>query len=168
MAIDNADARDTMHAIRPVRFAVVGCGHIGKRHIEMIQRNPEAELSAICDILPLNRLGFDSCIAHGTSNIPYFSDVNALLASDIVFDVLNICIPNGLHASIAVKGLEAGRHVVIEKPMALHTDEAGKILYTAEQYDKKVFCVMQNRYSPPSVWIKNLVDSGKLGNNGFA
>ncbi|MDR0769437.1 MAG: Gfo/Idh/MocA family oxidoreductase [Dysgonamonadaceae bacterium] len=135
-----------------IRFAVVGCGHIGKRHIEMIDRNPEAELAAVCDILSVS-----------SGNAPYFSSLDDLLQSGVAFDVLNICTPNGLHAPMAIRGLQAGYHVVIEKPMALNTEEAGLILSTAGQYQRKVFCVMQNRYSPPSVWIKNMVDSGKLG-----
>jgi predicted dehydrogenase len=142
-----------------VRFAVVGCGHIGKRHIEMISRNPEAELLAVCDINPdaladVRKGGFEA--------LPY-QNINDLLSSEIKFDVLNICVPNGLHAELAVRALETGHHVVIEKPMALNTSDAGKILFTSEKFDKRVFCVMQNRYSPPSVWIKDLLESGKLG-----
>jgi len=146
-----------------VRFAVVGCGHIGKRHIEMIQRNPEAELIAVCDILPLERLGLNSLTTNHLPLTTYFPSLESMLSSAPAFDVLNICVPNGLHAAMAIRGMETGHHVVIEKPMALNTEEAGKILTAAEQYDKKVFCVMQNRYSPPSVWIKEMVDSGRLG-----
>jgi predicted dehydrogenase len=146
-----------------IRFAVVGCGHIGKRHIEMISRNPEAELVAVCDILPQELLNLDSCTVHRAPCTPFFSSIENLLNTDIPIDVINICTPNGLHAEIAIRALETGHHVVIEKPMALNTEDAGKILQTAEIYGKKVFCVMQNRYSPPSVWIKDLVDSGKLG-----
>ncbi|MDR3219857.1 MAG: Gfo/Idh/MocA family oxidoreductase [Dysgonamonadaceae bacterium] len=141
-----------------IRFAVVGCGHIGKRHIEMIQRNPEADLVAVCDILPASQLNLTP-----STDCPLLASLADLLSSHLCFDVLNICTPNGLHAPIAVRALETGHHVVIEKPMALHTEEAGKILFTAENYGRKVFCVMQNRYSPPSVWIKELIDSGKLG-----
>ncbi|MDR0613394.1 MAG: Gfo/Idh/MocA family oxidoreductase [Dysgonamonadaceae bacterium] len=135
-----------------IKFAVVGCGHIGKRHIEMIGRNPETELVAVCDILPFS-----------ASHVPCFSSLDNLLKSDLAFDVLNICTPNGLHAGMAIEGLQTGHHVVVEKPMALNTKEAGLILSTSEKQGKKVFCVMQNRYSPPSVWMKNLVDSGQLG-----
>jgi len=155
---------------RKVKFAVIGCGHIGKRHIEMIQRNPEAELTAVCDILPLEHLGLNSLTANRlplpTNRLPltvYHSSLESLLSANIPFDVLNICVPNGLHAAMAIRGIETGHHAVIEKPMALNTEEAGKILTAADQYDKKVFCVMQNRYSPPSVWIKEMVDSGRLG-----
>jgi predicted dehydrogenase len=139
-----------------IRFAVVGCGHIGKRHIEMIQRNPEAELVAVCDIDPVVIQSLCHC------GLDPQSHLNEMLSS-VEFDILNICTPNGLHAEMAIRALESGHHVVIEKPMALNTEDAGKILRTAEIYDKKVFCVMQNRYSPPSVWIKDMVDSGKLG-----
>ena len=142
-----------------IRFAVVGCGHIGKRHIEMIQRNPEAELVATCDILPPEQLNLSSL----TNSCSHFIDLADLLSSNIQFDVLNICTPNGLHASMAVKALDTGHHVVIEKPMALNTEEAEKVLVTAERQAKQVFCVMQNRYSPPSVWIKEMIESGRLG-----
>jgi predicted dehydrogenase len=140
-----------------VRFAVVGCGHIGKRHIEMIERNPEAELVAVCDINPNAFHGMADQVRHDRL-------LEDMLAADIEFDVLNICVPNGLHAEMAIRGLETGHHVVIEKPMALNTADAERILATAAQYDKKVFCVMQNRYSPPSVWIKDVIDRKLLGN----
>jgi predicted dehydrogenase len=139
----------------------VGCGHIGKRHIEMIQRNPEAELLAVCDILPPEQLNFPASVLR--SPFPIFRSIEDLLNSNLPIDVINICVPNGLHAKMAIRSLETGHHVVIEKPMALNMQDAGKILFTAEKYQKRVFCVMQNRYSPPSVWIKDLVDSGKLG-----
>lgn len=140
-----------------IKFAVVGCGHIGKRHIEMIQRNPEAELVAVCDILSYEELGLKS--VHCSQ---FTTDLNDLLRS-FEFDVLNICTPNGLHASMAIEALGSGHHVVIEKPMALNTYDAEKVLFTAEKQEKNVFCVMQNRYSPPSVWIKEVLESGILG-----
>lgn len=141
-----------------IKFAVVGCGHIGKRHAEMISRNPSAELAALCDILPESTLGMEACSA------PFFSSIEDLLASDIAIDVVNVCTPNGLHASMAIQAVSAGHHVVIEKPMALNRSDAENVLLTAEHKKKFVFCVMQNRYSPPSVWIKELLESGKLGN----
>ena len=163
METDNGATRLSVNGQRKVRFAVAGCGHIGKRHIEMIQRNPEAELAAICDILPLDSLNLSASLITSQSPLHYFPDLESLLSSGIPFDVLNICVPNGLHATMAIRGMETGHHAVIEKPMALNTEDAGKILSIAEQYDKKVFCVMQNRYSPPSVWIKEMIDSGRLG-----
>ena len=140
-----------------IRFAVVGCGHIGKRHAEMITRDAGAELVALCDIRPQEELGIEAY------PVTFFSSINDLLASDFEIDVINICTPNGLHASMAIQALEAGHHVVIEKPMALSLADAEKVIYTSLRYSKQVFCVMQNRYSPPSVWMKEMVESGRLG-----
>jgi predicted dehydrogenase len=147
-----------------IRFAVVGCGHIGKRHIEMISRNSEAELVAACDILPVEKLNFPENF-FTDCRLPFavYPSLSGLLSSGLAFDVLNICTPNGFHAEMAVQALETDHHTVIEKPMALNTGDALKILDKADKFGKKVFCVMQNRYSPPSVWIKDLVNSGKLG-----
>ncbi|MDR1601232.1 MAG: Gfo/Idh/MocA family oxidoreductase [Tannerella sp.] len=142
---------------KDIRFAVVGCGHIGKRHAEMIARESGATLAALCDILPREKLDVD------TYDVPFTGDFDELLSGGLPFDVVCICTPNGLHAPMAVRAIETGHHVVIEKPMALTAADAEKIVHASLKYRKHVFCVMQNRYSPPSVWIKELVESGRLG-----
>jgi predicted dehydrogenase len=140
-----------------IRFAVVGCGHIGKRHAGMIVRENGAKLVALCDIKSKEALGI------GEYDMPFFNDYDELLKSDTPLDVINICTPNGLHASMAIKAIEAGYHVVIEKPMSLTVADAEKILFAGLKYHREIFCVMQNRYSPPSVWIKEVIESGRLG-----
>ena len=140
-----------------IRFAVIGCGHIGKRHAEMIMRESGAELVALCDVKPKHETGVDFY------PVPFFRNIDELLNSNVSFDVLNICTPNGLHASMALSALKAGYHVVIEKPMSLTAADAEKIVFAGLQYRKHIFCVMQNRYSPPSVWIKEMVESCRLG-----
>ena len=142
---------------KKIRFAVVGCGHIGKRHAEMVVRDPGAELVALCDIRPKEELGIE------VYPVAFFSDMTSLLQSSLDIDVINICVPNGLHAELAIQAIESGHHVVIEKPMALQVQDAERVLQTSLKYQKEVFCVMQNRYSPPSVWIKQMIDSGRLG-----
>ncbi len=140
-----------------IKFAVVGCGHIGKRHAEMVSRNPHAELVALVDTKNKEQLSIDSF------NVPFYSSLTELLSSGIEVDVINIATPNGFHASQALECLEAQKHVVIEKPMALRKSDAEKVIFKALQVHRNVFAVMQNRYSPPSVWIKDLVNSGTLG-----
>ncbi|MBU0696473.1 MAG: Gfo/Idh/MocA family oxidoreductase [Bacteroidetes bacterium] len=142
---------------KKVKFAVVGCGHIGKRHAEMIVRNPEAELVALVDVKPAAALG---AIETG---IPLFNSVDELLAADLEFDVVNICTPNGFHAEHSLKALDQRKHIVVEKPMALNKSDAEKVIFKALHVHKYLFAVMQNRYSPPSVWIKEMIESGKLG-----
>lgn len=140
-----------------IKFGVIGCGHIGKRHAEMICRDKGAELVALCDILPREELGIEAY------KVPLYSDLDSLLKAHPDIDVLNICTPNGLHAPLAIQALKSGHHVVIEKPIALSKKDAEEIISVSLRMHKYVFCVMQNRYSPPSVWIKELVDSGKIG-----
>jgi predicted dehydrogenase len=77
--------------------------------------------------------------------------------------VVNICTPNGLHAQQAIEALKHKKHVVVEKPMALSKADAEKIIYKALQVSRHVFVVMQNRYSPPSVWLKEVMDKKVLG-----
>ena len=143
--------------MKKVRFAVIGMGHIGKRHAEMIRRNEQAELVAVCDIISPKELGISAL-----SEI-FYNSLSELLAKEKDIDVVNICVPNGLHAELALKALDSGKHVVIEKPMALSRLDAENILARSKERGCDVFCVMQNRYSPPSVWLKEIVESGILG-----
>ncbi|HRD51577.1 MAG TPA: Gfo/Idh/MocA family oxidoreductase [Flavobacteriales bacterium] len=140
-----------------IRFAVVGCGHIGKRHAEMIQRHPECELVALCDSRQKEDLGIERLDA------PFFNSMDAMLSAMPGIEVVNICTPNGLHAEMSLKALEALKHVVCEKPMALTKASCEAVLFKALQVHRTVFGVMQNRYSPPSQWIKGVVEQGLLG-----
>lgn len=142
---------------KPVKFAVVGVGHVGKRHIEMIEKNQEAKLVGICDVKSKEELGLKN------NTIPFFSSIDELLASDMEIDVINICTPNGLHAEHALKSLEKKKNVVCEKPMALTKADCEAIIFKALKMQKNVFCVMQNRYSPPSLWVKDLIEKNILG-----
>lgn len=139
-----------------IRFAVIGQGHIGKRHAEMVERNPHAELAAVCDIRTA-----EECKVN--LDVPYYKSIDDLLARESNLDVVNICTPNGLHAEMALKALNKGLHVVVEKPMALTKVDAEKLVFKSLERSKHVFCVMQNRYSPPSVWLKTVMEQKLLG-----
>ena len=82
---------------KKIKFAVIGCGHIGKRHAEMVTRDPGAELVALCDIRPCEELGIEAY------DVPFFSSLTELLQSGISIDVVNVCTPNGLHAAMAIQ-----------------------------------------------------------------
>lgn len=142
---------------KKVKFAVIGCGHIGKRHAEMIKRNHEAELVALCDVLSFEKLNIESL------DVPLYTSMNQMLQNHPEIEVVNIATPNGFHCSHALEALEAKKHVVIEKPMALSKADAEKVIFKALKVHRQVFAVMQNRYSPPSVWIKEMVESARLG-----
>jgi UDP-N-acetyl-2-amino-2-deoxyglucuronate dehydrogenase len=140
-----------------VKFAIVGAGHIGKRHAEMVTRNSEAELVAMCDTRSK-----EECNAT-QFNVPFFNSIEELLKSGLDFDVVNICSPNGLHAKQSILALEKKKHVVCEKPMGLTKADCEAIIFKSLQVSKNVFCVMQNRYSPPSAWIKDVIDRKIMG-----
>ena len=142
---------------RKVKFAVIGVGHIGKRHAEMIARHPFAELVALIDVKKEEELN----ISH--LNAPLYSSLKSFLETSVEVDVINIATPNGFHAQQAIECLEARKHVVIEKPIALSKADAEAVIFKSLQVSRNVFAVMQNRYSPPSVWIKDLIENNILG-----
>ncbi len=142
---------------KKVKFAIVGCGHIGKRHAEMAARNPEAELVALCDVADKTSLGIERF------EVPFFASIDELLASDIQIDVLNICTPNGVHSEQAEKALDKGIHIVVEKPIGLSKAKCENVIFKALRNHKHVFAVMQNRYSPPSDWLKDIVENKIIG-----
>ncbi len=142
---------------KKIKFAVVGQGHIGKRHAEMIRRHDDTQLVAVCDVLPKEKLGIENITEK------FYSSIEKMLESHPEIDVINIASPNGLHAKHALLALEAQKHIVCEKPMALTKADCENIIFKALNVHKQVFCVMQNRYSPPSEWIKQLIDQKQLG-----
>ncbi len=142
---------------RKIKFAVLGQGHIGKRHAEMVRRNPETELIAVCDLQSKDKIGLNDLTEK------FYSTPEELFAAHPEVEVVSVCTPNGLHASQSLLALEANKHVVVEKPMALHRQDCEQLIFKALQMHKQVFCVMQNRYSPPSVWMKEIVDSKIIG-----
>lgn len=146
-----------MTSEQKIKFAVIGCGHIGKRHAEMITRNTESELVALIDIKDKKEIGIENYDA------PFFNSLEDFFDSGIEVDVVNIATPNGYHVEHALKCLNEKKHIVVEKPMALNKRDAEKVIFKALHVHKHLFAVMQNRHSPPSIWIKQLTESGKLG-----
>ena len=140
-----------------IKVAVLGQGHIGKRHAEMIRRNPACELVAVCDIRTREETGCEGIVE------PYFQSSDELFASGLEMDVVHICTPNGLHAAQSIRALENRCHVVVEKPMGLSKAECEQVIFKALEMHRRVFAVMQNRYSPPAKWLKSVVESGVLG-----
>ena len=140
-----------------IKFAVIGYGHIGKRHAEMVRNNPNSELIAVCDIKTTEEVGAEAI------EESFYPSYEALLAADLDIDVINICVPNGLHTDYALQALEQHKHVVVEKPIALTRHDAERMVFKSLEVSRHVFCVMQNRYSPPSEWLKKIVSEKIIG-----
>ena len=141
-----------------IHFGVIGYGNIGKRHARHIMAHLDARLTAICDNVSAN---FEA-IPQTLSYIPRFNDYRQVLTMPEV-EVVNICTPNFLHAPMTIAALEAGKHVVCEKPMAISSQDCAQMIAAAAANDRKLFVVKQNRYNPPIVAVKELLDKGILG-----
>lgn len=139
-----------------LKFAIIGCGRIAQRHAEHIHRL--GLLVAVCDIIPSKAESLASLYAAKS-----YSSIESLLANEPTVDVVSICTPNGLHATHSISALNAGFHVLVEKPMAITVEDCDKMIETAKHNKKHLFAIKQNRYNPPVVAVKNAIDNGRLG-----
>ena len=147
----------------PVKFAVVGCGHIGKRHAAMIQAATEAQLVAVVDNAwqeaDLDDLGRAGSWAEGAQ--AHTSLSQALQAHDV--DVVAVATPNGSHVELACQAIDAGCHVVLEKPMGLDATSVEGLQARAHEAGLLVFGVMQNRHAPAAEWLNVSHGRGQFG-----
>lgn len=139
-----------------LRFGILGAGYIGKRHAEHICNHPEAELAGVYDIKPERA----KALAELFNTQPFYTLESFL---EVPMDVVNICTPNGLHAQGAIAALKSQKHVVVEKPMALNSEDCEQMIHEAMNRHLNLFVVKQNRYNPPIVALKKLMEEGKLG-----
>ncbi len=137
-------------------FAIIGCGRIAKRHAEQISK--VGRLAAVCDIVYDN--AFELAEAYGAN---LYLTIEDLLENEKEVDVVAICTPNGLHAHHSILSLKAQKHVLCEKPLAIDYEDAKKMLRVAQQTDRQLYVVKQNRYNPPVMALKELLTEDKLG-----
>lgn len=141
-----------------INFAVVGCGNIGRRHLAVISEEPRARLVAFCDSNP----EVVQELAALYPDIPCYTEYTKMLTlADI--DVVNICTPHGLHATMAIAATEAKKNVLVEKPMALFSADCVKMIEVAKANNVQVMVVKQNRFNVPIALTKKALDSGMMG-----
>jgi len=137
-------------------FAVIGCGNIGKRHASHIYNY--ARLAAVCDtdLMKAQALG-------SQYNTNIYSSLDELISKGYEIDVIAICTPNGLHAAQTIECLQAGHHVVCEKPMAISSVDCRQMIVASEQSNKQLFIVKQNRFNSAVVQLKKALELNALG-----
>jgi predicted dehydrogenase len=142
-----------------IRFAIIGCGRIAKRHAELLGAGQVegAELTAVCDLVPERATSFSK-----RYGVPAFTSVESLLAFEDI-DAVSVLSPSGMHADHAVAAAISGRHVVVEKPMALTLADADRMVQAAEEAGVRLFVVKQNRFNVPVVKARQALDAGRLG-----
>jgi len=138
------------------KFAIIGCGQIAARHAEQIKKH--GQLVAVCDVVNEKAATLGKKYSSKT-----YCSIEELLAKEEGIDIVSICTPNGLHAAHSIKSLKAGKNVLCEKPMAITTASALQMIEAEKQSGKRLFVVKQNRYNPPVVFIKKLIEGNRLG-----
>jgi len=139
-----------------IKFALIGCGRIAQRHAEHI--NHFGKLTAVCDIISEKA----DKLAKQYNARAYYS-IEDLLNSEKDVEVVAITSPNGLHYEHTIKSLQAAKHVLCEKPMAIKVHDCGEMIKEAEKANRRLFIVKQNRFNPPVQAVKSIIDEDKLG-----
>ncbi len=140
-----------------LNFALIGCGRVAPRHAGSLIDLTGARLVAVADVIERRaahfaaEYGAEACL-----------DYRRLLDRPDV-DVVNICTPSGLHAAMAIEAMQAGKHVLVEKPMALSLEHADAMIASARANRVRLGVVLQNRYNPPMLALRRAVDEGRLG-----
>jgi len=141
-----------------LRIGVIGAGNIGRVHIAAFKACPKVELVGVTDSLPALALK-----AKETYGIPKtYPDAKALV-SDRGLDAVVVAVPNRFHAEHAVAAMEAGKHVLLEKPMALNSREAMEIVKAQRRTGKVLMMAHQMRWNWLSMEMRKLIDRGHLG-----
>lgn len=147
----------TSTSTRP-RFAIVGAGVIGKEHGKvMSQLDDRLELVAVVDV----ELDRAEALAAERGGKAFASLTEALEATDI--DVVSVCTPTGRHGVVAIEALEAGKHVVIEKPAEVTTDKTDAIIAAQKQAGTLVTVISQHRFDPATEVVLQAIQDGRLG-----
>ncbi|MBK7587813.1 MAG: Gfo/Idh/MocA family oxidoreductase [Bacteroidetes bacterium] len=139
-----------------IKFAIIGYGNIGKRHAQHILANVEATLTAVCDCVDT---AFDDTLP---ASVKRYTDFTLFL-QECDADVINVCTPNYLHHMHTIQSLQSGKHVVCEKPMAISSIQCEEMIQVANEMNKTIYVVKQNRYNEPVQQVKKLIDEHILG-----
>lgn len=149
-----------------LRVAVIGCGGIANgKHFPSLKKIESVELVAFCD-LEIDRAK-KAVLEYGGEGAKVYEDYRELL-KDAFIDVVHVCTPNISHAEISIAALEAGKHVMCEKPMAINYSEAKRMVDTAARTGKKLTIGYNNRFRPDSQHLKKLCERGDFGEVYFA
>ena len=149
-----------------VRIGVIGCGGIANgKHMPAEKRNPAAEMVAFCDLI--EERAVKARADYGKPEDKVYTDYRELL-KDKSIDAVLVLTPNCSHCEITVAALEAGKHVMCEKPMAMNYEEAKKMIAARDKAGKVVTIGYQNRYRKDSIYLKQQAEAGMFGDVYYA
>jgi predicted dehydrogenase len=142
-----------------LNFALVGCGRIAKRHSELLGFNEidEAKLVSVCD----NVIDKANKIAE-QFKVSAYQDMDEMMKSESI-DVVVVLTPSGLHAEHVINLSKYGKHIMVEKPMALTVKDTENMIYACDVNNIKLFIIKQNRFNVPVVKLREALDAGRFG-----
>lgn len=142
-----------------INFAIIGCGRIAKRHAELLGTSQiaGARLAAVCDIDPVRAKAFSDRFG-----VPGFTSINEMLAAPGI-DAVTVLTPSGMHAEHAIMVANAGKHVIVEKPMALRLEDADAMIAAADRNKVRLLVVKQNRFNVPVAKAREALEAGRFG-----
>lgn len=142
-----------------LRFALVGCGRIAKRHSELLGfgQIANAKLVSVCDIDELKAKKIAEQF-----NTSYYTDMNEMMENENI-DVVSVLTESGYHAKHVINLAQYGKHIVVEKPMALTLDDADDMIKACDENSSKLFVVKQNRFNVPVIKLREALLSNRFG-----
>ncbi|MFD0961292.1 Gfo/Idh/MocA family protein [Paenibacillus chungangensis] len=148
------------------KLAIIGCGGIANgKHMPSLSKLDNVEMVAFCDIV--EERAHEAAAKYGAEGAKVYSDYTELL-KDSSIEIVHVCTPNDSHAEISIAALEAGKHVMSEKPMAKTAHDAARMAETARRTGKKLTVGYNNRFRPDSQQLKKVCEDGELGEIYYA
>jgi predicted dehydrogenase len=150
---------------RRMRYGIVGAGNRGRNtHMPILRRHvPEVEIAAICDITPANL----QTALNANPGAKGYSDYRRMLAEEPGLDAVLVVVPNFLHAEVALAAMEAGKHVLVEKPMALSLADADRMIATGRKKNRVLQVGLQSRYSEVYARMAQMIREGTIGDVSY-
>ncbi|MBQ8341577.1 MAG: Gfo/Idh/MocA family oxidoreductase, partial [Clostridia bacterium] len=149
-----------------IRVGIIGCGGIANgKNMPALNKVADCEMVAFCDIIP--ERAETAAAKYGVEGAKVYTDYKELLKDETI-DVVHVCTPNRSHSFITVDALEAGKHVMCEKPMAINSAEAKKMLDAAKRTGKKLSIGYQSRFRDDAIYMKEEAEQGTFGESYYA
>ena len=146
------------------RCAVLGTGLVGEWHVKVTSQLPNTTLVAICEI---DATKAKKVLAKYNLNIPVYCDQAEMLRKEQI-DILHVCTPSGDHMNPAIMAMEAGKNVIVEKPMEIQLDRIERMEAVAKKNKVSLAGVFQNRWNPANRAIRDAVAEGRFGRIAWA
>jgi len=142
-----------------MNIALIGCGRIAKKHAEILSKGyvSSARLAAVCDknIQKAKQIG-------ESFDVPYYTDMDELMMHENI-DIVSVLTESGNHSKHTINLAKYGKHIIVEKPMALTLNDADEMIRACSENNCKLFVIKQNRFNKPVVQLKKAIDNGRFG-----